>query len=143
MSSTKVLHVEDDRIQRALIVHYLVTPNENKYEVTGVESEDEAIEVFRQGGVDLVILDYQLSQGDGLNCLRQLRKLDAIVPVIAVSGVATPAIAGELIEAGADDYLSKTSMNQKILADSIAVAIARAEGVRTTIRAKVRAAQPR
>ncbi len=143
MSSTKVLHVEDDRIQRALVVHYLVTPNDNKYEVTSVESEDEAIEMFRQGSFDLVLLDYQLSQGDGLNCLRQLRKLDPIVPVIAVSGVATPTIAGELIEAGADDYLSKTSMDENILTESIRAVIARAEGVRTTIRAKLRAVQAR
>jgi DNA-binding response OmpR family regulator len=134
MGPTRVLHVEDDRIQRALIVHYLAMPDEHKYLVTGVESEDQAVDTFRRGGVDLVILVYQLAQGDGLNCLRQLRRLDAIVPVIAVSGMATPAIAAELIEAGADDYLSKQSMDRQILAESIEIALARAQGIRARVR---------
>ena len=137
MVPTRVLHVEDDRIQRALVVHYLTVPEEHKYVVTGVESEDEAVDTFRRGGVDLVILDYQLAQGDGLNCLRQLRRLDAIVPVITVSGVATPAIAAELIEAGADDYLSKESMDKQILSESIEAAMVRAQGVRARVGATV------
>jgi CheY-like chemotaxis protein len=135
MGPTRVLHVEDDIIQRALIVHYLAMPEEHKYVVMGVESEDQAVDAFRRGGVDLVILDYQLAQGNGLNCLRQLRKLDAIIPVIAVSGIATPAIAAELIEAGADDYLSKQSMDKQILAESIETALARAQGIRAKVRA--------
>jgi CheY-like chemotaxis protein len=135
MGPTRVLHVEDDRIQRALLVHFLARPEEFKYVVTGVESEDQAVDTFRHGGIDLVILDYQLAQGDGLNCLRQLRKLDPIVPVIAVSGIATPAIAADLIEAGADDYLSKQSLDKQILTESIETALARAQGVRANVRA--------
>lgn len=135
MAPTRVLHVEDDKIQRALIVHYLEDPDENKYLVTGVESEDQALDAFQRGNVDVVLLDYQLAQGDGLHCLRQLRQLDPITPVIAVSGMATPKIAAELIEAGADDYLSKQSLNLKILAESMENALARARGFRAKVRA--------
>lgn len=138
MDPTRVLHVEDDKIQRALIAHYLTVQDEPKYVVTGVESEDEAVNAFERGGVDLVILDYQLAQGDGLNCLRQLRRLDATVPVIAVSGTATPAIAAQLIEAGADDYLSKESIDKKILAESMESALIRAKGVRARVAATAR-----
>lgn len=133
MATTRVLHVEDDKIQRAIVAHYLTDPKEQKYVVTGVESEEDAVSTFRRGGVDLVILDYQLAQGDGLNCLRQLRQLDVIVPVIAVSGTATPAIAAELIEAGADDYLSKESLDKQILAESMETALTRAQGIRTEV----------
>ncbi len=138
MDPTRVLHVEDDKIQRALIAHYLTEPDGHEYVVTGVESEDDAVSAFQRDGVDLVILDYQLAQGDGLSCLRQLRQLDAIVPVIAVSGTATPAIAEELIEAGADDYLSKESMDKSILAESIESAMTRAKGVRARVEATAR-----
>jgi DNA-binding response OmpR family regulator len=135
MGPTRVLHVEDDKVQRALIAYYLVVPDEHKYVVTGVESEQQAVDTFRHGGVDLVILDYQLAEGDGLNCLRQLRELDSIVPVIALSGAATPSIAAELIEAGADDYLSKQSMDKQILSESIETALARAQAIRAKLRA--------
>jgi CheY-like chemotaxis protein len=138
MDPTRVLHVEDDKIQRALIAHFLTEPEEPRYVVTGVESEDDAVDTFQRGGVDLVILDYQLAQGDGLNCLRQLRRLDAIVPVIAVSGTATPAIAAQLIEAGADDYLSKESIDKKILAESMESALTRANGIRAQVAANAR-----
>jgi CheY-like chemotaxis protein len=135
MRPTRVLHVEDDKIQRALIVHYLEVPEEDQYVVTGVESEDQALDAFQRGGVDVVLLDYQLAQGDGLHCLQQLRQLDAITPVIAVSGMATPAIAAELIEAGADDYLTKQTLDKKVLAESMENALARARGFRAKVRA--------
>ncbi len=130
MEPTRVLHVDEDSIQRALMVRYLGMLKEHEYAVIFVESKEDAVEMFRRGGVDLVILDYQLAQGDGLNCLRELRQLDPIVPVIAVSNIATPEIAAELIEAGADDYLSKQSLDVLILAESIDAALARARGIR-------------
>ena len=130
MGLVQVLHVEDDTIQRALVAHYLTGPSDHSYVLTGVESENEAVETFQRGGFDLVILDYQLSQGNGLDCLRRLRRLDSLVPVIALSGIATSTIAGELIEAGADDYLSKKSMDKHTLTHSIGAALARAHGVR-------------
>ncbi len=133
MEPIRILHVEDDKLQRALVAHFLVVPEENKYVVTAVESEDEAVGAFQRGNVDLVLLDYQLAQGNGLSCLRQLRKLDPIVPVIAVSGIATSAVAAELIEAGADDYLSKQSLDQTILLESMQTAIARAHGFRAAV----------
>lgn len=137
MVPTRVLHVEDDRVQRALIAQYLTTSGDAKYVVTGVESEDEAVDEVRRGGVDLVILDYQLAQGNGLSCLRQLRQLDAMVPVIALSGVATPVIAGELIEAGADDCLSKESMDKQRLNESVDIALTRAQCIRAKVNATV------
>ena len=63
MDPTRVLHVEDDKIQAsALIAHYLTEPKEREYVVTGVESEDDAVNAFQRGGVDLVILDYQFAK---------------------------------------------------------------------------------
>jgi DNA-binding response OmpR family regulator len=132
-SPIRVLHIDDDRIQRAWIVHYLGLLKERQYVVIGVESEDQAVDTFRRGGADLVILDYQLAQGDGLSCLRQLRQLDSMVPVIALSGIATPEIAAELIEAGADDYLSKQSMNIQILSQSMETVLTRARGIRAKV----------
>ena len=134
MGPTRVLHVEDSRVQLALIVHYLGTPDERKYVVTGVDTEDDAIDAFSRGGIDLVILDYKLAQGDGLSCLRHLRRLDEIVPVLAVSSTASPAIAAEVMEAGADDYVSKHSLTKQVLDEKIEKALARANNSRARLR---------
>lgn len=110
-SPIRLLHIDDDRIQHALIAHSLAKLGEYQFSIRTATSEEEAIQVFAEGGIDLVILDYHLTKGDGLSCLRWLRQKDPFIPIIAVSGVATGDIATQLIEEGADDYLCKRSLN--------------------------------
>jgi CheY-like chemotaxis protein len=126
----KLLHVEDDRTQRAVTAHHLAAVGEITFEITCAESEQEAINEFGRGGFEFVILDYYLTQSNGLECLRQLRRLDPIVPIIAISGTATPEIAAELVQAGADDYISKEDLNRKMLARSLRCALDRADALR-------------
>ena len=131
----RLLHVEDDRVQQSLLVRELATMKDLNFDITVVASEDEARAVFPGGGFQLVILDYHLSQGDGVGCLRYFRQLDPIVPIIAVSGVATDEIAAILISAGADDYLAKQTLNSKILCQSVRNALTRAQAFRARFAA--------
>jgi DNA-binding response OmpR family regulator len=110
-SAIRLLHIDDDRIQHALVARSLAKLGEYQFSIQTAASEEEATRIFAEGGIDLVILDYHLTKGDGLSCLRALRRNDPFVPIIAVSGVATTDIATQLIEEGADDYLCKQSLN--------------------------------
>jgi CheY-like chemotaxis protein len=110
-SAIRLLHIDDDRIQHTLVARSLAKLGEYQFSIRTATSEDEAILAFAEGGTDLVILDYHLTKGDGLSCLRWLRRSDPFLPIIAVSGVATPDIATQMIEEGADDYLCKQSLN--------------------------------
>src|SRR3954452_17737050 len=123
----RLLHVEDDTAQRRFMAHHLAGVPELKFEIRYAASEGEAISEFDQGQIDFVILDFHLTQGDGLSCLEQLRLRDRIVPIIAVSGVATPEIAAKLLEGGADDYISKRDLSRSRLAKSVREALARAD----------------
>jgi DNA-binding response OmpR family regulator len=120
-----VLHIEDDEIQRSRVGHHLAAMSEFRFAVTCVENEDAAVATFGRGGTDLVILDYQLSQGNGLSCLHKLRQRDSAVPIIAISGVATPEIAANLLQAGADEYIEKQRLDSEILARSVRHILAR------------------
>jgi CheY-like chemotaxis protein len=126
----RVLHVEDDRIQQRLVARHLQAMEEFRFEIQAVPSEEEAVESWSNGDFQLVILDYQLREGDGLNCLRRLRQIDPIVPIIALSGTATSEIAAELIEAGADDYLSKQNLKGEVLSQSVRNVSTRARAFR-------------
>jgi DNA-binding NtrC family response regulator len=128
-----LLHVEDDAMQRKLLKHHLAAMDEFRFEVRSAESEGAALEIFDGGGTEFVILDYQLREGDGLHCLKEVRRRDPLVPVIAVSGVATPEIASELLQAGADDYLSKAEMTSSRLAQSVRAALVRSLACRPRI----------
>ena len=126
----KLLHVEDDFAQHRFVVHHLAALKPLTFEAHRAESEDAALGVFREGGFDFVILDYHLSQGNGLVCLRRIRQLDPIVPIIAISGAATAEIAAELLVGGADDYISRKDLSSRVLAQSMSTALARADAWR-------------
>jgi CheY-like chemotaxis protein len=126
----KLLHVEDSMLPRRILAQQFAAAKDYSFAITCVASEDEAIREFRQGGVDCVVLDYHLSQGDGLSCLRKLRQFDPIVPIVAVSGEATPEIAAELLRVGADDYISKSDLLSGAVPRSVCAALARADALR-------------
>ncbi|HEX6493905.1 MAG TPA: response regulator transcription factor [Acidobacteriaceae bacterium] len=64
-------------------------------------------ELARQGCYDLIVLDLMLPKVDGLTMLRQLRARDNATPVLILTAKDGTASTIELLNAGADDYLSK------------------------------------
>ena len=125
--SIKILRVEDETSQRRLVAHHLTTIASFRVEILYADAEEGALDLFDTGGVEFVILDYRLRQGNGLHCLEELRRRDPIVPIIAISGIATPEIAANLLQAGADDYISKRELTGGELARSMHAAVARAD----------------
>jgi CheY-like chemotaxis protein len=123
----RVLHIEDDVVQQQLVALHLTEIKRLHCTITPVTSERDAVEMFRRQPFDVVLLDYHLAQGNGLNCLRQLRALNQIVPIVVISSVTQPQVASELLDAGADDFLSKENLTGEALARSISVAVARAD----------------
>jgi CheY-like chemotaxis protein len=126
----KLLHVEDSMLPRRILAEQLAAVPDYHFRITCVATEDEAVREFNRGGVDGVILDYHLAEGDGLSCLRKLRQIDPIVPIIAASGEATPEIAAELLRVGADDYISKTELLNGAITRSLCAALARADALK-------------
>jgi CheY-like chemotaxis protein len=131
-----VLHIEDDPVQQQAMRLRLAAMKEFSFRVTQAVSESEAVEVFRRDRFDVVLLDYHLAQGNGLGCLKQLRALDPMVPVVVISGVAQPQLAAELLDAGADDFVSKENVAGQTLLRSLSAAVARAEAIRSRLEGK-------
>lgn len=138
----KLLHVEDDAIQQRMMAHHLARITDFTFAITTADSEDGAVAEFERLRPELVILDYHLAQGNGLNCLRKLRQQDRIVPIVAVSGKATAEIAAELLRVGADDYLNKQELTAESVAGSVRAALLRADTWRRWVPAQAAAAAP-
>lgn len=121
----RLLHVEDDPTQHKVLMVRLRSAADLKFEPTWVTGEAEALAVHAPSKFDLVIVDYNLEQGDGLHLLRELRARDPVVPVIAMSGAAPSVVALDIIRAGADEYFDKSDLDTRRLVKCIRGALAR------------------
>lgn len=102
-----VLIADDHSLVRAVLCDLL--QREADIETTEASSVDEAIAAIeRLGGVDLVLLDYQMPGMDGLAGLARCIEANGGRPVAIMSGVAPPVTAREALDAGAVGYLPKT-----------------------------------
>ncbi|MBW4935278.1 response regulator transcription factor [Marinobacter sp. F4206] len=72
-----------------------------------VDRGDDGLERFRQGDVDLVILDLMLPGLDGLSVCREIRSSPGYVPVLMLTAKSTELDRVLGLEMGADDYLTK------------------------------------
>ncbi|WP_143965581.1 response regulator transcription factor [Gordonia zhaorongruii] len=88
----------------------------NGFVTTSVGDGDSALELVRQGGFDLVVLDIGLPGRDGFEVLRSLRAEKVSTPVVILTArdTVTDTVAG--LEGGADDYMTKPFRFEELLA---------------------------
>lgn len=99
----KIAIIEDDKGLNQGIV--LALKNEN-YQFEQYYSLTEAAKIETEGGVDLIILDINLPDGNGFEYLKQLRKKsDVPVIILTANDLETDEVMG--LELGADDYITK------------------------------------
>jgi DNA-binding NtrC family response regulator len=109
----KILIVDDETELREL----LVTVLEEHYDVTQAETAAELQKNFFQNGPDVVLLDVQLPDANGLDLLPQVKKAWPETEVIVLTGHGTVAMAVEAGRRGAYNFLSKPFETEKLLAD--------------------------
>jgi two-component system chemotaxis response regulator CheY len=79
----RLLVIEDDPVQRALIVR---AAENTGYRTVAVESCRAAIEQLKTGRFDCLTLDLTLEDGDGFDIMWQMANAGHRVPVMVVSG---------------------------------------------------------
>jgi len=77
------------------------------YETMEARNVDDALSLFQMKRPQAVTLDLCMPHIDGLEGLRHLRRLDAKVPIIVLTGNSTHESAKEALRLGATDYLEK------------------------------------
>jgi two-component system, OmpR family, KDP operon response regulator KdpE len=101
--SLHVLVVEDDREIRAMVQSSLSVEG---FEVQTAVSLSEARALLQHRPPDVIVLDLGLPDGDGLQLVREVRKQHS-TPIVVVSARHQETQKIELLDAGADDYLTK------------------------------------
>jgi two-component system, cell cycle response regulator len=114
---TNVLSIEDSdqdfqKISEVLKDQVMIT-------LSRVKTIGEALTAIKENHYDLVLMDFVLSDGTGLEFLQKIQEKGLDIPVIAVTGKGDELIASRLIKAGAQDYLPKSKITRSSLTRSI------------------------
>ncbi len=103
----RVLVVEDNPINQKVAVHLLA---HLRYTAEVASDGAVALEMFRQGQYDVVLMDCQMPVMDGYEATRAIRRIEPPgprVPIIAVTANALPGEREKCLMAGMDDYIAK------------------------------------
>ncbi len=99
-----LLIVDDERSLRFSIGEWARDMGYQPIEAPGGR---EALEAVRDHGASAVLLDLRLGDEDGLRILKQIRELDAGIPVVMLTGHGTVEHAVRAIKMGAYDFMLK------------------------------------
>lgn len=103
----------DDEID--LLSAHLIYLRERGYNVLESTNGDDAIEIVRNGGVDLVLLDEMMPGRDGLSTLEGIKDVEPLLPVIMVTKSEEEHLMDEAIGKKINDYLTKPVNLSQIL----------------------------
>ncbi len=120
-----ILLIDDDEIDRKAILRQLKKNNRDD-SVTVAKSGEEGLELIRQNSFDVILLDFRLANMTGLEILDILTQEKLLLmPIIMLSGMDDESLMLKCLEHGAQDFLLKGEVNQKILSRAIRYATER------------------
>ncbi|MBU3878485.1 response regulator transcription factor [Faecalicatena sp. AGMB00832] len=99
----RLLIVEDDKRTNECICEYLRPAG---HEVIPAYDGTEAMDIFRQGNLDLIVLDIMLPHITGLSVLHEIRKTSSI-PVLMLTAMEDEGTQVVSFDEQADDYMTK------------------------------------
>ena len=112
MEQLKILVIDDERGIREGCRRILEPEN---YQILLAENGTQGIEVVKSDHVDMALIDLKMPDIDGLEVLKQIRKIDTETIPIIVSGHGTIETAVEAMKAGAFDFVTKPFTPDELL----------------------------
>jgi DNA-binding NtrC family response regulator len=105
--SQRVLILADSAENEALSSFFGQFKHGHAYEVLAAANRGEAVSAMKRGRPDLIVLDPQMKELDGLQFLKQIRVIDQAIPVIIVAGRQKTQEAVEVLKVGVFAYVPK------------------------------------
>ncbi|PXF59274.1 MAG: hybrid sensor histidine kinase/response regulator [Deltaproteobacteria bacterium] len=113
LSGLRILLAEDNVVNQRMVTRIL---EKQRCTVTIAGTGKEAVSAFEKEQFDLILMDIQMPEMDGLAATLEIRQQSTInnqqstiqrVPIIAMTGHATEEESEKCLEAGIDDFVSK------------------------------------
>ena len=114
MIDRKILIIDDEKDIRDSISGIL---NDEGYISVTVKNSQEALIEINNNSFDVIVLDVWLndSELDGIQLLKEIKKIDSEIPVLIISGHGNIEIAVDAIKNGAYEFIEKPFSSERLL----------------------------
>ncbi len=130
MALGKILVVDDEE---SMCQYLSILLQKEGYEVTTVNSGLQALQVFENSPIDLVMTDIQMPKMDGIQLLKGIKSMDPTTPVIIMTAYASEQSAIDAVNLGAFSYMQKHCKNDEIkmvVRNALALGMAKTENIK-------------
>lgn len=121
-SLLKILICDDDLADRKLVRTYLQQVTGREVVLLEASRTEEIQNALDRGRIDLVLMDNQMPEKSGMDWLPEIAKRQ-LAPVVMLTGSGTEEVAVQALQEGAVGYLSKSSLSQEKLVNTIDAAL--------------------
>ncbi|SHH99346.1 response regulator [Sporanaerobacter acetigenes] len=111
--ANSILIVDDASFMRMMIKDILT---KNGFDVVGeAENGARAIEKYKELNPDLVIMDITMPEVDGIQAVKEIKKIDSSAKIVMCSAMGQQAMVIEAIQAGAKDFIVKPFQADRVI----------------------------
>jgi signal transduction histidine kinase len=124
----RVLLVEDNELDARAMTRSLSVNQDTPFEITRAVDLATAEAELAAHAYDCMLLDLSLPDSEGIVSVQSLAATAPDCPIVVLTGLDDPSTAIEAVEQGAQDYLSKNSVDPEMVARAVRYAVARHHG---------------
>jgi DNA-binding response OmpR family regulator len=110
--TVKLLVIDDDSAVTDLLSLLLKS---NGFEVAATNNSTDGLSMIRDISPDVIVLDLMMPEMDGWQICKAVREFSQ-VPIIILSALNDPSMIASVLDAGADDYLTKPTPSRVLIA---------------------------
>lgn len=121
----RILVIEDNPGDVRLLKEMFAAEPPQSYELMHSPRLDLALQRLSAGGVDIVLLDMGLPDGEGIDSVRRVRRIAPHVPLVVLTGREDDELVAASIRQGAQDYLIKGQVENRALPRALRHAVER------------------
>ncbi|MBU5426542.1 response regulator [Tissierella pigra] len=111
--SNGILIVDDASFMRMMIKDILT---KNGFNILGeADNGLKAVEKYKELDPDLVIMDITMPEMDGINAVKEIKKINSNARIIMCSAMGQQAMVIEAIQAGAKDFIVKPFQPDRVV----------------------------
>ena len=100
----KKILVAEDNDSNYILMSYILR---KYYEYERAKNGQEAVDMVKNGGFDLVLMDIKMPILDGIEATTEIRKFNPDIPIVALTANAFDSDRQTAFEVGCNDFLSK------------------------------------